>query len=144
MQVEQISVFLENRRGCLAEVTSILAEAGINIRGMSLADTKEFGVLRFILSDCDKAETKLKTMGYSVRRTPVTAVEIPHRPGELYKILSMIDGCEINVEYMYEVADVTPPGTTALIFRFDDQEKAARVLSENKIPVLDGAAFSKT
>ncbi len=144
MQVEQISLFLENRKGCLAEVTSILAEAGINIRGLSLADTKEFGVLRFILSDCDKAERKLKNMGFSVRRTPVTAVEILHRPGELYKILAMIDSCDINVEYMYEVADITPQGTTALIFRFSDQEKAARVLRENNINILDGGAFSNS
>ena len=138
MQLEQISVFLENRRGCLAEVTLNLAEADININGLSLADTRDFGVLRFIVDDSDKAEQVLKNAGFSVRRTPVTAVEVPHRPGELHKVLAILDGQEINVEYMYEVANMTRPGTTALIFRFDDNEAAMELLTEKGIPLIGG------
>lgn len=117
-------------------MTSILAEAGININGLSLADTKEFGVLRFIVDDCDKAEKVLKNVGFSVRRTPVTAVEVPHKPGELHKVLAILDGDEINVEYMYEVANMTRPNTTALIFRFDNNDAAIKLLNSKGIPLI--------
>jgi len=113
-----------------------LAESDININGLSLADTKDFGVLRFIVDDCSKAEKVLKNVGLSVRRTPVTAVEVPHRPGELFKVLSILDGEEINVEYMYEVANMTRPGTTALIFRFDDNNAAVKLLASKGIPLI--------
>ena len=81
MKVEQISVFLENKPGALTEVTRILGEAGVNIRALSLADTKDFGILRLIVNDNEKAKAVLVARGFTVRKTEVVAVEVPDRPG---------------------------------------------------------------
>jgi hypothetical protein len=81
MKADQLSIFLENRAGRLAEVTRILAEAGVNIRALSLADTSDFGILRLIVSDFEKAREKLKANGFTVGRTTVVAVKVDDRPG---------------------------------------------------------------
>ena len=104
MRVEQISVFLENKAGRLAEVTSILAEANINIRALSLADTSDFGVLRLIVNDNQKASDTLKNRGFTIGKTDVVAVEVEDRPGGLHKILEVLNSSQINVEYMYAFA----------------------------------------
>lgn len=137
MQVEQISVFLENRAGRLAEVSAILAEAGVNIRALSLADTSDFGVLRLIVNNNDKAMETLKNAGFTVGKTNVLAVEVEDRPGGLHKILDVLYKSGINVEYMY--AFVQQSGNNAvMIFRFDQTEKAMNVLAENNIKTIDG------
>ena len=97
MKVEQISIFLENKSGRLAEVKSVLADAGVNIRALSLADTADFGILRVIVSDCEKAKDALKKSGFTVGKTEVVAVEVPDRPGGLAGILKTLDGQNINV-----------------------------------------------
>lgn len=137
MQVEQISVFLENRAGRLAEVSAILAEAGVNIRALSLADTSDFGVLRLIVDNNEKARETLKNAGFTVGKTNVVAVEVEDRPGGLHKILDVLFKSGINVEYMY--AFVQQSGSNAvMIFRFDQTEKAMNVLAENNIKTIDG------
>lgn len=137
MQVEQISVFLENRAGRLAEVSAILAEAGVNIRALSLADTSDFGVLRLIVNNNEKAMETLKNAGFTVGKTNVLAVEVEDRPGGLHKILDVLYKSKINVEYMY--AFVQQTGNNAvMIFRFDQTEKAMNVLAENNIKTIDG------
>jgi hypothetical protein len=137
MQVEQISVFLENRAGRLAEVSAILAEAGVNIRALSLADTSDFGVLRLIVNNNDKAMETLKNAGFTVGKTNVLAVEVEDRPGGLHKILDVLYKSGINVEYMY--AFVQQSGNNAvMIFRFDQTEKAMNVLAVNNIKTIDG------
>lgn len=137
MQVEQISVFLENRAGRLAEVSAILAEAGVNIRALSLADTSDFGVLRLIVDNNEKARETLKNAGFTVGITNVVAVEVEDRPGGLHKILDVLFKSGINVEYMY--AFVQQSGSNAvMIFRFDQTEKAMNVLAENNIKTIDG------
>ena len=137
MQVEQISVFLENRAGRLAEVSAILAEAGVNIRALSLADTSDFGVLRLIVNNNEKAMETLKNAGFTVGKTNVLAVEVEDRPGGLHKILDVLIKSGINVEYMY--AFVQQSGNNAvMIFRFDQTEKAMNVLAENNIKTIDG------
>ena len=83
MKVEQISVFLENKSGRLAEVTGILASSGINIRALSLADTADFGILRLIVNDREKTKAVLKENGFTVGKTEVVAIEVPDRPGGL-------------------------------------------------------------
>ena len=100
MKVDQLSIFLENRAGRLAEVTRILSESGVNIRALSLADTSDFGILRLIVSDFDKAKDNLKAGGFTVGRTTVVAVEVPDQPGGLHSILEMLRASGINVEYM--------------------------------------------
>ncbi|OEU55368.1 MAG: amino acid-binding protein, partial [Desulfuromonadales bacterium C00003096] len=100
MLVEQISVFLENKAGRLAEVTSILSEAGVNIRALSLADTSDFGVLRLIVNNNNKAEEALKSKGFTVGKTDVVAAEVQDKPGGLNMILSLLHKADINVEYI--------------------------------------------
>ena len=90
MRAEQISVFLENKAGRLCEVTGILAEAQVNIRALALADTSDFGVLRLIVDDTEKAKEALKKAGFTVGKTNVLAVEVPDRPGGLYGILNLL------------------------------------------------------
>ena len=137
MKVEQISIFIENKSGRLAEVTRILGEAGINIRALSLADTSDFGILRLIVNDREKAKQVLKEQGFTVSKTEVVAVEVPDRPGGLSQILQSLDRESINVEYMY--AFVERCGENAvIIFRFDETEKAIATLSKNGFTVLEG------
>ncbi len=137
MRVEQISIFLENKAGRLAEVSRILSEAGINIRALSLADTSDFGILRLIVNDNAKAKEVLKEHGFTVSRTDVLAVEVADRPGGLHQILNTLYKASINVEYMY--AFVQQSGSNAvIIFRFDNIDEAARLLKENGIRVIEG------
>lgn len=138
MQAEQISIFLENKSGRISEVTGILSDAGVNIRALSLADTSDFGVLRLIVDNNQKAETTLKDAGFTVRNTNVVAVEVSDQPGGLHNILSMLVDAGINVEYMY--AFVRQSGDNAvMIFRFDKPEGAIDVLAENNVTVINGA-----
>lgn len=138
MRVEQISVFLENKAGRLAEVARILSEAGVNIRALSLADTSDFGILRLIVNDNAKAKDALKQNGFTVGRTDVVAVEVEDHPGGLHKILEILRKSGINVEYMY--AFVQQSGDHAvLIFRFDHLDEAVKVLSENGVTVINGS-----
>jgi hypothetical protein len=137
MKAEQISIFLENKAGRLSEVTGILAHAGVNIRALSLADTTDFGVLRLIVDDNQKAEEALKNAGFTVRITHVVAVEVSDRPGGLHYILDVLTQANINVEYMY--AFVQQSGDNAImIFRFDQLEEAIAALEKNSIPVISG------
>ncbi|WP_305045627.1 ACT domain-containing protein [Geoalkalibacter sp.] len=137
MKVEQISIFIENKSGRLAEVTRVLGEAGVNIRALSLADTSDFGILRLIVDKTDTAKDVLKSKGFTVNKTEVVAVEVPDRPLGLNSILQVLDEARINVEYMY--AFVERCGENAvIIFRFDDTEGAIRVLTEKGVKVLVG------
>ncbi|KAB1441197.1 ACT domain-containing protein [Pseudodesulfovibrio senegalensis] len=137
MKVDQLSIFLENRAGRLAEVTKILDESGVNIRALSLADTSDFGILRLIVSDFETAKTKLKENGFTVGRTSVVAVEVSDKPGGLHNILSMLQNEDINVEYMY--AFVQQSGNSAvLIFRFDRTDQGIEVLQKNGLTIIPG------
>jgi hypothetical protein len=137
MRVEQISVFLENRTGRLAEVALILSQAGINIRALALADTSDFGVLRMIVNDTEKAMEVLKENGFAIGKHDVIAVEVVDQPGGLHQILDLLSRSGVNVEYMY--AFVRNSGDNAImIFRFDNTDKGIQALKENNIPVIDG------
>jgi hypothetical protein len=137
MKVEQISIFLENKSGRLAEVTGILAAAGVNIRALSLADTAEFGILRLIVDQNDQAKQALKDGGFTVGKTEVVALEVPDRPGGLAQILRALDVAGINVEYMY--AFVQRSGDNAiLIVRFEEPDTAIEALTRAGVRVLKG------
>ncbi len=138
MRVEQISVFLENKSGRLAEVTSVLAEAGINIRVLSVADASDFGVLRMIVNDNKKAEEVLKNSGFAMRKTDVVAVEVEDKPGGLNRILVILRKAEINVEYMYALMRQDEKNAI-MIFRFDNIDEAVKLLEENGVNVIDGS-----
>ena len=132
---EQISIFIENKEGRLAEVSAILRDAQVNIRALSLADTTDFGVLRLIVNDNDKATAALKREGFTVGKTQVLAVEVSDEPGGLNNVLDPLSEQDVNVEYMYAFAN--PQCKNAImIFRFDDIEKAKVVLAENSIKVI--------
>jgi hypothetical protein len=137
MKVEQISIFLENRPGALEGVTKVISDANINIRALSLADTSDFGILRLIVNDVEKARGILKEKGYTVKRTEVVAVEVPDRPGGLHSIMAALSNKGINVEYMY--AYVERSGENAIIiFRFNPIDAAIKVLQESGFTVLPG------
>ncbi len=137
MRVEQISIFLENKAGRLAEVTAILKNAGVNIRALSLADTTDFGVLRLIVNNNQKAKESLKKEGFTVGTTDVICLIVEDNPGGLNNVLDPITAQGINVEYMYAFAN--PKGNNAImIFRFDDLDKAISILNANSIKILRG------
>ena len=137
MKVEQISIFLENKSGRLAEVTGILAGAGINIRTLSLADTADFGILRLIVDRTDQANKVLKETGFTVAKTEVIALEVPDVPGGLARILSVLDAAGVNVEYMYAFARQSAD-KAIVIFRFDELDRAIQVLLDAGVRVLKG------
>lgn len=137
MKVEQISIFLENKSGRLADVAGVLARAGINIRALSLADTTDFGILRLIVNDTEKAKLALKEGGFTVGKTEVIAVEVSDRPGGLADILTIMKDNGINVEYMYAFVQKSG-GHAIIIFRFDELEKAIGVLQKGGIRILKG------
>ncbi len=137
MKVEQISVFLENKSGRLAEVTEILAKNGINIRALSLADTADFGIFRLITSDPEKTKSVLKEHGFTVAKNEVVAVVLPDRPGGLAAILSALNGKAINIEYMYAFLQKSE-GNAVLIFRFDEVVKAVETLQKCGVRILSG------
>ena len=137
MHAEQISIFLENKAGRLSEVTRIFEEGRINIRALSLADTSDFGILRLIVNDNEKAKRLLKENGFTVRSTEVVAVEVQDKPGGLHQILTTLSKAGVNVEYMY--AFVRQSGQNAvLIFRFDSTAAATEVLRREGVRVIDG------
>lgn len=142
MKVEQISVFLENKPGTLEHATRVLKEANINIRTLSVAETVDFGILRLIVNDVEKANKVLKDAGFRVSKTPVVAVEVPDKPGGLHSIMEIVSKEGINVEYLY--AFVEKSGQNAvIIFRFDNPEKAIEVLTKNKFAVIPGEKLYK-
>jgi len=138
MRVEQIAVFLENRSGRLAEITSIIAENNINIRALSVADTADFGILRLIVDKVEDAEKALKEKGFTVGKTTVIAVEVPDRTGGLAEVLDCVQKIGLNVEYMYAFVNKTGENAV-LIFRFDDMTMAIDSLQANGFTILESS-----
>jgi hypothetical protein len=138
MKVEQISIFLENKPGSLEHATRVLKEADINIRTLTVAETSDFGILRLIVNDVEKALKVLKDNGFRVNKTAVVAVEVPDKPGGLHSIMAALSTENINVEYLY--AFVEKSGENAvIIFRFDNPEKAIEVLTKKSFTVIPGS-----
>lgn len=135
MKVEQLSIFLENKAGRLAEVTKTLAKAGVNIRALSLADTSDFGILRLIVDNTEHAKNILKNAGFTVGRTSVVAVEVDDTPGGLNAILEALSGEQVNVEYMYAFVQKGSESAT-MIFRFDRIDQAIEVLKAKHITII--------
>ncbi len=137
MKVEQITVFLENRSGRLADVASLLADAGVNLRAAALADAADFGILRLIVNDSEKAREVLKANGFTVSKTHVVAVAVPDKPGGLSEILTAIKRAQLNVEYMYAFVHQRDVDAT-IIFRFDDVDNAIASLQKAGLRLLSG------
>ena len=123
MKIQQISLFVENKPGHISAPARLLAQEGIDIRSMYLADTQQYGILRMIVSDWQKAARVLEEQGFVAKVTEVLAVEVPDRPGGLADVLGALEGTGINIEYMYGFP--YPIGDEAiLIFRFADPDAA--------------------
>lgn len=138
--VHQLSVFLENETGGVADVVDVLATAGVDIRALALADETDFGILRLIVDAPDRATSALKDAGFTVRRTPVVAVQIPDRPGGLAAVLAALRGTP--VEYMY--AFVRKSGEAAFsVFRFEHPEAATEILRKAGARILDADDVQK-
>lgn len=131
----QISVFLENKRGKLAEVTGVLADNNIDMWAISIADTTNFGILRIIVDDPDKAVDVMRNAGYTVSTTEVLAVEVPDQPGGLHQVLDILRKEGISIEYLYSF--VRRPAEKALIlFKVDCLNDAVNILKRTGISVL--------
>lgn len=137
MKVKQISVFLENKSGRLAKVTKVLGDNNINIRALSIADTTDFGILRLIVNNPEKAWQVLKAEEFTVSETEIIAVQVPDHPGGLAGILQILEDSKINIEYMY--AFVGKSGADAVVvFRVEDIDRAITLLQQKGIRLLSG------
>ena len=136
MNIKQISVFLENKPGSLNAMTHILAEHNVDMRALSLAETKDFGIVRLIVDNVYTATTVLKDAGYIHSITPVLAVAIPDEPGGLNNVLQVLGDGGVNVEYMYAFLGGKNSEHAYMIFRVTDNEKAIEVLNRNKITLV--------
>jgi hypothetical protein len=140
VSVKQISVFLENKKGRLAEVTQTLAREKINIRALSLADTADFGVLRIIVNNPDRCLAALKAAAFVAQVTEVIAVEVEDAPGGLARILEVLDRDNVNVEYMYAYVEKSRDNAV-VICKIDDRERALQVLEKNGFTTIAAEAL---
>ena len=135
MEIKQISVFFENKPGRLGEATKVLADAKINLRAISIADTAEFGILRLIADDHEKAAEALKSAGFTARITNVAAVEIEDKPGSLAKGMDIFRQANINIEYLYASLE-GKEGKAVVIFKLGEHSKGLELIRENKLSTV--------
>lgn len=133
--IKQISIFVENKPGRLKAMTNILKENNIDIRALSIADTKDFGILRIVVNDTDKACDKLLEAACTVTVTEVVAVSIDDEMGSLSGIIGLLNNAGVNIEYLYSFLAVAD-GKASIILRVDDNEKAREVLTAGNIALL--------
>jgi len=133
MLAKQLSIFLENKSGRLTEVAEVLGQAGINLSAMSIADNSDFGILRCIVSDPDKAYHLLKDAGFTVKITDVIGMTVPNTPGALAVILKHLSDSGVFIEYLYSFAN----GDGAnVVIRPNDLENCERILQEKKVELI--------
>ena len=136
MAVKQLSIFVENKEGKLVTITDAIANAGIDIRAMSVADTQDFGIFRLIVTEPEKAKQALESSGCFVSITRVVGVAIPDEPGALAKVVNVLARNNINIEYMYAFIAVAKK-QASVVLRVADNEAAEKLLLENGISLLD-------
>ena len=135
MKITQISVFLENTKGRLADVCSLLGTHGINIRALTIAETPEFGILRVVVDKPEEAIRLLREQKFVANLTEIVAVEVDDRPNGLGRILNILSDNDINVEYMYGFVEKFSQ-QALLVFRFDHPDRAIEVLKKNDIRIV--------
>ncbi len=135
MRIKQLSLFVENKSGSLHSVCKVLAENNISIRTLSLADTEQFGILRLLVKEWEAAKNVLEKAGFIVKITEVFAIPVEDRPGGLAELLAILDRGGMNVEYMYAFT-FGRNDRAVIVFRFEDPDKACKVLEDNKIDVI--------
>ena len=135
MLIKQLSIFLENKSGRLAEITAIIASAGIDIRALSIADTTNFGILRLIVDKPDEAEMALKDAGLTVTLTNVIAIGIPDQPGGFALAMKALADADVGIEYMYAFIS-RDEGRACVILRVAENDKAIQALQANEVEIL--------
>ena len=133
MTINQISVFLENKSGRLADVTKVLADAQINIRAMTIADTADFGILRLIVNDVDSACKAFEKNGFTVRITKVLGIEIEDKPGGLHAIMETFKNNNINIEYLYVSIFASKKNKAVVIFKVEDIDLGLKIMERNSL-----------
>jgi hypothetical protein len=136
MEIKQISVFLENTTGRLGEVTRTLADANINLRAISIADTADFGILRLIADKTDAAVAALNAAGFTTRQTSVAAVEIDDVPGSLAKLMELFQQSQVNIEYLYASLE-GKGGKAVVIFKLEDHDKGFKILKDSGLTMAE-------
>lgn len=140
MIIKQLSIFLENKTGRLAEISDILGKAGINMSAFSVADSSDFGILRLIVSDPEKALTTLKKSGFSVSLTDVLCLNMPNTPGALSKAMNILKDAAIEIEYMYAFS----VGESAMtVMKPQGIEKCIEVLQAQKLELIAASSMYK-
>lgn len=134
--VKQLSVFIENKSGRVSEVTGVLGDAGVNIRGFSVSDTAEFGILRLIVDLPDKATTALKDAGFTVREDDVICIDLPDVPGGLAGVLKMVSLAGVNIEYVYSLI------ATYVVINVADVDRALRLLADKPVRLVGQAEIA--
>ena len=135
MNVTQISVFLENRAGQLSNITRVLSENGVDLRAINIAETADYGVLRLIPADAQKASAVLLENGFIMAMTPVIAVAVPDRPGGLNSLLEALAEENIGIEYMYSVFS-SNSGEALMVLQVGEAEKVAEILSKHEFKTV--------
>jgi hypothetical protein len=136
MKIHQLSLFLENRPGTLRQPCKVLADAGVDLLSLTLADTSEFGILRLLVADWEGAAQILRKAGFIVKITEVVAIEVPQRPGGLLAVLVALDDAHQSIEYMYAFAGPAAAGRAVLVFRFTDPDAAIAALAQYDINAI--------
>lgn len=136
MSVKQLSVFMENKPGRLNKLTTALGKEGIDLVTLSIADTKEYGIVRFIARDNQKAYEILKKEGFAIERTELIGIEVPDRPNALADVIGLLETADINIEYLYSFV-VTAIDTAKILFKVSDTDAAVKLLIEKGIKLLD-------
>jgi hypothetical protein len=138
MIIKQLSVFLENKSGRLTEVTEVLAAQEINLTAFSIADTADFGILRMLVNNPDKAVKALRENGFTVSLTDVICLIVPHEPGALARALRILSNASVGIEYMYAFA---VEGKASVVIRTEEPDKAIKALQEHKMELLKASAI---
>lgn len=136
MLVNQIAVFLENRKGRIADFSRVLGNAGINIQAMSIADTEEYGILRAITDNNEEAIRLLKQNGFNASSADLIGFSVSDVPGEMHKVLKILDEANINIGYLYSFARTSKQSAVILI-KVDDNPKTLEILEKNGINLVD-------
>lgn len=130
MKVKQLAVFIANEAGRISDVTGILGEEGVNIRGFSVADTSEYGILRLVVDEPERARALLKERGFTVREDDVICLELPDEPGALAEALRIVSEAGVNIEYIYSLV------STYVVLNVDDADRALRLLEDEPVRLV--------
>jgi len=141
MAIKQLSIFVENKQGSLHEITDALAKANINLRSMCVADTSNYGIVRIIADEPEKAKSLLDKDGHAANLRLVNAFAVPDQPGGLAKVLSLLEGKGVDIEYMYALI-TSESGKAYSVMRTGNTEETDRILTEKGIELLDEAKLN--